>query len=952
MAGLDTLRELLASVDAGPVTETKRCLPSSELRFALEYADKPDIDTERRALAVLLGSDAFALQPLFEGVDPALERILVLRFPGIERTLSQDTLFSIAYALADARNLNGAEPDLGAQIYADPLPPSAEPRAEAADAIGWLCWSDAEAPTNKRWALDTMGVLRAWDRFPARGKGILVGQPDTGIAVHREVDAEALDLSRAANILDGGNDPTDPLTPGTANPGHGTGTASVVISRGAGDIIGAAPEATLVPIRCTTDVKIFDGTPLAAAIAHAVSVGCDVITMSLGGLPSVAVHAAVRAAIARDTIVLAAAGNCVRVVVYPARFDDVIAVAGINMADQPWRGSSRGESVDISSPAEFVWRAQRQRNEDPTDTVGAGQGTSFAVALTAGVAALWLSHHGRDQVRAEAHRRGMTVQALFKSALQATVRRPAIWDADDFGPGVIDAEQLLGLPLDKIPTVAVEAVESVTAGADPKVRRLLDEIAGSKTADASFDWQRYGLEVSSILLSDARFGRGASGLAAEARAPGVRPSDTLAAIARNSRDPRLQEISSRHAARAARIMQPRSSTHSAPPGLIQILGRPAGTGLEAAGQVSVESARRNLLEGGIQRTLDEAEQRLQAIAARAGDVDPDVSRMRRELLGRGEEVLSRVARDGAPQVAGADRVTLEALVSLTDRPAIRVENGTIDVNHPELGRWQGAYLLAQPEIEAVFRSVGRIDADGEHIGTGFLVSDGIVMTNRHVIEAFAAPVPKRRDPKRWVLESDHVTINFSDGANASADAFRIKSIIASGREPITDLPIDFAKLDMALLEVETTNAAQQNLPRPIILLMSPDRARQDRQIFTVGYPAKPQVLPTDPGGAVRMDVVARLRALFGLSYGVKYFSPGIVSAALGAVEGDPRGWVFSHDATTLAGNSGSATIDFTGPIAVIGLHFAGDWLRANHAHAVAAVKSSGELPPLGGLDWV
>jgi hypothetical protein len=37
---------------------------------------------------------------------------------------------------------------------------------------------------------------------------------------------------------------------------------------------------------------------------------------------------------------------------------------------------------------------------------------------------------------------------------------------------------------------------------------------------------------------------------------------------------------------------------------------------------------------------------------------------------------------------------------------------------------------------------------------------------------------------------------------------------------------------------------------------------------------------------------------------------------------------------------------------VIGLHFAGDWLRANHAHAVAAVKASKEMPRLEGLNWV
>jgi len=101
-----------------------------------------------------------------------------------------------------------------------------------------------------------------------------------------------------------------------------------------------------------------------------------------------------------------------------------------------------------------------------------------------------------------------------------------------------------------------------------------------------------------------------------------------------------------------------------------------------------------------------------------------------------------------------------------------------------------------------------------------------------------------------------------------------------------------------------------------------------------------------------MDVVARLRAIFQLKYGVKYFSPGVVSTTLGHVEDDPRTWVFDHDATTLAGNSGSAAADFADPVAVIGLHFAGDWLRANHAHAVAAVKASKEMPRLDGLDWV
>src|SRR4029079_8789544 len=127
--------------------------------------------------------------------------------------------------------------------------------------------------------------------------------------------------------------------------------------------------------------------------------------------------------------------------------------------------------------------------------------------------------------------------------------------------------------------------------------------------------------------------------------------------------------------------------------------------------------------------------------------------------------------------------------------------------------------------------------------------------------------------REWVLETERLTIDFSDDASGGANAFRIKSIIAAGKEPITDLPIEFTKLDMALLEVETSNSAGKSLPAPVVLLSKRDRVERARQIFAVGYPAKPQVLPTDPSGALRMDVVERLRAIFRAQYGLKYFSP-------------------------------------------------------------------------------
>jgi uncharacterized protein (DUF2384 family) len=71
--------------------------------------------------------------------------------------------------------------------------------------------------------------------------------------------------------------------------------------------------------------------------------------MSLGGVWSSALHAAVQRAVSENVIVLAAAGNCVETVVWPARFPEVIAVAGVNKNDRPWRGSCRGPEVAISA---------------------------------------------------------------------------------------------------------------------------------------------------------------------------------------------------------------------------------------------------------------------------------------------------------------------------------------------------------------------------------------------------------------------------------------------------------------------------------------------------------------------------------------------------------------------------------------------------------------------------
>lgn len=252
------------------------------------------------------------------------------------------------------------------------------------------------------------------------------------------------------------------------------------------------------------------------------------------------------------------------------------------------------------------------------------------------------------------------------------------------------------------------------------------------------------------------------------------------------------------------------------------------------------------------------------------------------------------------------------------------------------------------------RSVGRIDVDEAHVGTGFVVGPGLILTNRHVLQAFAAPVPRRNDPSRWVLTADDVTIDFAEEPSpaTAASRFKIKGVIGAGALEIDEDRIYFDRLDAALLEVEASNTSGGLLPPPIDLVRDPAKIARRKEIMVVGYPARPATLPTTESGDIDMAVAKRLVELFGADYGNKYASPGEIDLTTGGIPGDTPHWTMTHDATTLGGNSGSCVIGFDEPLAVLGLHFGGSWRRENYAHVVTALSRDGNFLTDPALRWI
>lgn len=880
------------------------------LRFTFEYAAPPNLARQRRKLRELLGSDRFQFFKLPPGEDPV---IYVLQFPGVMRQQSASFLFDVAQQLVDEFDLVSCVPDI------DPgWIPDDELMRQAPESVGdifWeLCKSHAPAPAQQRWAIAAMRADQAWAAFGTKGEGILIGQPDTGVADHRELDT-ALDLSKGKDILKGSGPPIDPLSSSMSNPGHGTGTSSVAISRASLSIIGSAPGATLVPVRCINSVIIGAGGAVASAIDHARLNGCHIITMSLGGpIEGADLKRAIGRAVNAGMIVLAAAGNCVPFVVYPAWDRNVIAVAGVNSKDKKWRGSSSGSKVDVSAPAENVYIARRNKPSDTNKAlVEPGQGTSFAVALTAGAAALWLARHGAQAVHDEAARRHTTVHDLFRSAVRKTARKPAGWPASSMGTGIVDAFDLLNLALAGIPAVAP------AAEANP----------GASIVKATGDRRRFVAEAG-YLAADGLQRRIPERAGALESAIPPRPSQALAeALEKKAKPPAAPP-----AARG-----PRTAFVGARMADVSLL---AG----AAAAPSPEGAvTRRVAEAGARRTLDRIERALEFRTSRATAIE-SAAGARREFMTGAEEVIATLA--GGEPARGKSAVMLraatEAIVRLTDRPALRVIGGMVDPQDPELEDWAGYLGPARGALKPVFDAVGRIDvrtAQGHvHVGTGTVIGKGLVMTNRHVIDVFAEPMPAAGGRQRFLL-SREVSICFDEAAADDTRRFKIKSVVTAGRARIGPF-VDLAKLDVAIVEVETSNAAGKALPAAAGHAPMKTGPGPQSNLIIAGYPAPPpREAAIDPDtGKVSTAIWDRFFELFGDDYGVKYVCPGRILNERGTVVGDSAGWAFSHDATTLGGCSGSPVLSLRAPYGVGGLHFGGEVLRQNLAHDLATVYAA------------
>ncbi|MFP3891873.1 MAG: S8/S53 family peptidase [Ralstonia sp.] len=295
------------------------------------------------------------------------------------------------------------------------------------------------------------------------------------------------------------------------SPGHGTATLSNFAGRpyigadGKGPVmLGGNPSAHIYSINIHDSVVHLDSRRMAAGIVAAVKDGADLITLSHGGLPSLELASAVNYAYTSGTPIFAATGDFFDLpllfgrtfqhVVYPARYNQVMGVAGVTKNQRSYgenpslawwftfgpgyygrigswmlRGSFGPTAVMnngniVSAFAPNITRSSAEPSLN--NIIGSnGAGTSHATPQVSAAASLWLEQN-RGRFGAE-WRGWQKSEAVYQALSNSVDRCFADYTIEHYGRGILKANNALAWTYAKDGNARPALVNTGQVGATP-----------------------------------------------------------------------------------------------------------------------------------------------------------------------------------------------------------------------------------------------------------------------------------------------------------------------------------------------------------------------------------------------------------------------------------------------------------------------------------------------------
>ena len=295
-----------------------------------------------------------------------------------------------------------------------------------------------DAELDNAWGVKRIGAGTVHDGGN-KGTGVKVAVIDSGIDyTHSDLDAN---YAGGYDFINNDPDPMD-------DNGHGTHVAGTVAAEDDGvGVVGVAPEAMVYALKVLGADGSGSYSDVIAALQWAVDNGIQVTNNSYGssGDPGDTVKAAFDNTYAAGVLHVAAAGNSGTPpgkgdnVIYPAKWESVIAVAATDESDNRARWSSTGTDLELAAPGVDI----------NSTLLGGGygekNGTSMASPHVAGVAALVIAGEGLSNIQVR-NRLQQTADDLGDAGFDTK-----------YGYGLVDADEAAAPsgPVNDPPTVSI-----------------------------------------------------------------------------------------------------------------------------------------------------------------------------------------------------------------------------------------------------------------------------------------------------------------------------------------------------------------------------------------------------------------------------------------------------------------------------------------------------------------